>query len=168
MTAGEFGSPIGPLLRESLPRLSWLEKVHWFAADRSSVLERLRADHSAEEPDPTLVVWDRYVCSAFAYRLAEIRRAHADEEAGLAVVRAANIAFPAPSLTIYLDLPLQLSRARSPSEHQSIEVLALVRAAYEEMLDELSEVARVDATQAPQQVAEDTLDAIINSGILNR
>jgi len=106
---GEFMSPIGGILIAELPRLTPMEKVYWFAADRAWTLEWLRRQRA------DLVVWDRYLESAFAYRTSEMRMGLAPvgiEE----VVTSVNRAFPAADLNVYLSLEPELAMARRRME----------------------------------------------------
>ena len=106
---GELRSPIGPLLRNRLPQLSPLERVHWFAADRASTLEQVRTSIDIEQP--TVVVWDRYLDSARAYRSAEVELGVAPLEI-LELVERVNQAFPAPDRVLFLDTDPSVARAR--------------------------------------------------------
>jgi dTMP kinase len=103
---GEFLSPLGSQLRANLPRLTPLEKVYWFAADRASTLM-----HLAKELDSGVIVWDRYVDSARAYRRAEVELGQADRSI-LSILESVNVAFPVPDLTIFLDVSVHVAMER--------------------------------------------------------
>lgn len=94
---GEFQSPMGELLRENLGSLTSLEKVYWFAADRASTLESLSVT------DGSVVVWDRYIDSARAYRRAEVELGWADPDI-LDILEEVNARFPIPDLVLYLSV----------------------------------------------------------------
>lgn len=146
--------PIGRFIREALrdpgrgvsdAALAWL-----FAGDRH--------EHLAQVVKPALqagsdVVSDRYLLSSLAYQSPSV---------GWDTVLALNAPFPAPDLTIFLDLDpeVSLSRVRArgePAERfEALERLAEVRARYEEAMTILLErgerVARIDAAGSPDAV----------------
>jgi len=108
MGAAEFQSPLGKDLMERLPTLTPQEKVLWFAADRCSTLEALDLRRAGE----SLVVWDRYTASAFAYRSADAEILGLDESKLLSYVREVNSIFPPPILSLYIDVPIDVSLRR--------------------------------------------------------
>jgi dTMP kinase len=101
---GEMRSALGDLLRERLGRLSPVEKIYWFAADRASTLAI--ASHQGGDGRETTVVWDRYVDSARAYRGAEVELGLAPPSV-LELVETINASFPAPDQVMFLDIDVE-------------------------------------------------------------
>lgn len=164
MEAGEFRSVLGPLLRRHLHALASTEKVLWFAADRASVWANIRDGLAAD----SVVVWDRYVASAIAYRMAEARRSRrADAPELIGYVLSVNRIFPNPDLYIYLDLPVSTARQRKNPAFPNYD-LDLVQQCYREAFCLLGSPVRViNAAQPPMNVLEDCILEIQESGVLN-
>ncbi|MEQ1701791.1 MAG: dTMP kinase [Ilumatobacteraceae bacterium] len=145
--AGEFMSPIGSWLSTALRDLSFLEKVLYFAADRASALRDATASGAA------LVIWDRYVLSAFAYRLAELDRLGrmAEREECFSFIATVNGFFPSPVLTVWLQLSPEIALDRKPG---GLEVLRTVHQAYNDLFEALeSPWVSVDASGSLVTVA---------------
>lgn len=147
--------PIGRFIRASLgdpargvsdAALGWL-----FAADRHDHLQDVIAPALAAGSD---VVSDRYLLSSLAYQGATL---------GLARVAELNAGFRAPDLTLFLDLPPEVSLARvaargEPRERfEALDRLQTVRTAYEGALALVlargERVAHLDASGSPDEVA---------------
>jgi thymidylate kinase len=146
--AGEFESPIGEWLSNSIGSLSFSEKILLFAADRASGLAGIG------NSDAQILIWDRYVLSAFAYRVAELERlGRVDEEHEVInYISAVNAIFPVPALTIWLRLPIDVALERKEG---GLEYLSAVERSYEKVLSEYTGLwATVDASQSAEDVAE--------------
>lgn len=165
---GEFGSRLGEILLTNLHNLSPMEKVLWFAADRISIIERLSQETA---PDAAAVVlWDRYVASAIAYRQAEaaLRMDSARAEGLLQYTRQVNAIFPLPTLYLYLSISPATSKARKASSY-SMETLRQVEGAYFGYLQSLAvPLATVDAERSVQEVVDSCVTEIQNRVIMTR
>lgn len=147
--------PIGRLIREALrdpalgvsdAALAWL-----FAGDRHEHLSQVIRPALQDGQD---VISDRYLLSSLAYQSGAV---------GLERVLELNAGFPAPDLTLFLDLAPEVSLARvqargEPQERfEQLERLAAVRAAYERAiavcLSRGEKIARIDASGSPDEVA---------------
>jgi len=105
---GERKSPIGPLLHdEYLKTYSAFLKTYLFATDRAWTYEKTCLPALRRG---ALVLWDRYVDSAVAYRSAELKRKKS--AINLDFVRQINAPFMKPDLTIYLDLNIRVAKKR--------------------------------------------------------
>ncbi len=142
---------------EDAPRravLPWL-----FAADR--------ADHLDREVRPALaagrhVVTDRYVPSSLAYQALD---------APAELVWQLNAAFPAPDLTVFVEVPpeVALDRIGARGDRREVyerrDLLERVAANYAEALDRLAQrgdrVERVDGTQPIDAVHQRILAAVL-------
>lgn len=102
------------------------------------------------------MLWDRYVASAYAYRRAEIalgRSGLLDEE----LVTRVNASFPAPALTVYLDVSVDSARKRrslsGKPETYDATMLQQVQREYDRIGAELGAAfVRVDAEGSASQV----------------
>lgn len=158
--AGEFGSPLGTILRQNLPNLTMVEKVLWFAADRASVWASL----SAAGHDDSIILWDRYVASAITYRMAEARRSQEDVLGIVDYVTMVNKIFPRPDLYLYLDVAASVARGRKQPSRQD---LSLIRECYNEVFPLLDSIVRaVDATLSVAKVVQACVSEIIQSGVV--
>jgi dTMP kinase len=148
---GELRSPIGPFIRENLDTMSALQKTYLFAADRAWTYER-EATPGLERGD--LVVWDRYVASALAYRNVEVR----PTDVGLLrLVGEINRPFPEPDLTIWIDITVDTSIRRAGQGEQQLygaDFLRAVREEYRRRADEAKWV-RIDGEAPPIEVAQE-------------
>lgn len=130
---GEQLSPIAPLLRgRAIQDLSPFLKTYFFAADRAWTYERecLPALRGG-----ALVLWDRYVDSAIAYRTVEFERVPTLVD--LAFVLQINQPFRPADFTFYVDVSVKTSVARSERdggpEPYDPDFLGAVRQKYLEM-----------------------------------
>jgi dTMP kinase len=104
----EFQSPLRDVFRDALGALSPFQKTYLFAADRAWTYEGTCLPALEEG---RLVLWDRYVASALAYRSVELGR----EETQLQLddVRAINRPFRGPDLTLLIEISVETSVARA-------------------------------------------------------
>src|SRR5208283_3734123 len=101
----EFSSPIGYCLRESLGEMSPISIAYAFAAERHWLIEHCN-------PTPGgLVVWDRYIDSAYACRTADVRAGRAPSHL-MDVVREIVERMPKPTLTLYVDTSVPTATSR--------------------------------------------------------
>jgi dTMP kinase len=120
--------PVGVLIRQKLAAGSELGDdvfPYLFAADRRDHLDRVVLPALARG---AVVISDRYALSSFAYQSRSL---------GLARVMALNADFPAPDLTLVLDLPAEECLARiearggTRERFETLERLRAVAAAYD-------------------------------------
>jgi dTMP kinase len=159
VTCGERLSPLGDLLAsKELPRLSPFIKTFWFAADRAWVFEKVC---QPELRIGALVIWDRYVASAIAYRSADF--SDGTDLIDTEFVERINSRFPIPDLTILLDISTRTSsdRARHAGQEESYSMIHLerVREAYLTLARRWPTVT-VNGEQLPDGVAADIGAAI--------
>lgn len=133
VVCGERMSPFGYLLKkEELPKLSPLVKAYLFAADRAWTYEK----HC--EPallEGALVIWERYVDSALAYRGAD---AVVSDKSWLRdLTLEINRPFVTPDLVVFLDIRPE-SAARRPmsaSTRFDLEFVERVLVEYEQLAE---------------------------------
>ena len=155
-TATQFESPIGEWLSRNRKSLSVIEKVLYFAADRASILRQL------ESRGVGVVLWDRYVLSALAYRLADTWRSGSDDSISEIeeFTSQVNRLFPTASLTVWLRLDPRVAESRARPGHDAD--LSLVDKAYVRIFDNLgSSWAEVDASDSVGEVARAVLNLVI-------
>lgn len=164
---GEFGSPIGHELERMLRQgsLSPLEKTLLFAADRAWTLEHICADaHGAGK----MVLWDRYVPSAIAYRAAEVAIGKSDLPSEY--VEQVNSRFPAATLNVLVDITVETSMARATSKKPSpydAAMLEEVRSQYRHLIQASPETFTVvDGSATVDVVADHVLTALAKRGLL--
>ncbi len=149
---GEFKSRAGELLKR---QSNWQDdpvlKLYGFAADRAFLFRAI----AALEPHPKLIVWDRYVDSAVAYREGEKRLGRSPY--GAAEARAINALFPRPVRVLYLSVPVDKTLQRKPGDRLLLEKVATV---YDDLARERSYVT-VDATRSADEVANDAKREIL-------
>ncbi|WP_315828397.1 MULTISPECIES: dTMP kinase [unclassified Bradyrhizobium] len=150
---GELQSEIGYLLKT---KREWLAdpliKLHAFAADRAVTYSLL----SKSSASGSIVVWDRYLYSALAYREAELRLGRSS--LGLAEATQVNRTFPQAALIIYLEVPIECAIARKGGDPALLEQ---VDQCYKELLDSMGVPYRkVNGTGSPEAVAADVEGAI--------
>lgn len=145
-------SPWGHLLAdERLRDLTSLEKTYLFASDRAHTYERMGK--------PALdvgrvVIWDRYVDSALAYRLAELAF-KPSPTLTIDIVRAVNSAFPPPDLVLYLEASdVNILHRKHSKQAYPLEHYRRVRAAYAEVLTD-RRVKSLDANRPVELVVEE-------------
>ncbi|HEY3315286.1 MAG TPA: dTMP kinase [Bacillota bacterium] len=164
VACGEFESPISSTLRELVHKgCSPLLKTYLFAADRAWTYEHTCLPSLQKG---AVVLWDRYVDSAIAYRSVEHARG-----SGLSpsFVRQVNNRFRPADLTILLDISAETStqRARTAGkcEPYDEEFLRAVRAFYlrEARKKRDKEYIIVDADRPRDSVARDVAQIIRGS-----
>lgn len=161
LTCEPTDGPVGRLIREVLAgRQAIADGVlpYLFAADR--------ADHLARTVLPALeagrlVVSDRYLHSSLAYQSLAVP---------LEQVERLNAAFPAPDLTVFLDLDPEACMvriaARSPhrDRFETLEQLRAVGAAYELVLERRTalgeSILRLDGGLGPEALHRLVLEAV--------
>ncbi len=158
---------IGGLIREVLAkrRTSLVERgdlEYWlallFAADRQ--------DHLANVILPALgkgihVITDRYYLSSFAYQGLEV---------DLQSLRVINARCPAPDLTVFLDVPVEICKKRIERErwhtdlYEEAEKLQMVREKFFDTIERLSlegeRIEIVNGNDSPQAVHRSVLGAV--------
>lgn len=167
VTTGEFRSPITKVLRCMLKKGSspWL-KTFMFAADRAWTLEHC-AWPALLRPN-AVVVWDRYVASALAYRAAELSTVPASSTTvDINFVRSINSLFPAPGLTLFVEIPVATSMERArhsgKPEIYGYSTLERVCEEYERLSQEPNgRFVKIDGTRAPDEVLDCAVGAISN------
>lgn len=104
----ELSSPLGSIIRHQiLPQGSFFLKTFFFACDRAWIYEK---EAKPALDDDKIVVWDRYVDSALAYRKAE------EDSANIitySFVEEINKIFPEPDHIFYVKIPLEVFKKRS-------------------------------------------------------
>lgn len=149
--------PVGTLIRAQLAGGELGDSVlpYLFAADRRHHLDSVVLPAVARG---ALVVSDRYALSSFAYQAAAL---------GLDRVLALNADFPAPDLTVFLDLPPEacldriLRRGLPRDRFETLERLTLIRTAYETAMARTGwPVLRVDAALPAGLVHEAIVEAL--------
>ncbi|MSP54161.1 MAG: dTMP kinase [Myxococcales bacterium] len=145
--------PVGALIRDHLRR-SWQDVLgdgvfpYLFAADRRDHLDCVVLPALARGEN---VLSDRYALSSFAYQA---------EAHGLDRVMRLNQDFPAPDLTIMLDLaPAMcldriLARGSPRDRFEALDQLNTIAAGYEAAIRAVSwPIVRIDANGTPAQIA---------------
>ncbi len=154
-TCSERQSPLGCfLVPEKLAELSPFLKTYFFAADRAWVYERIcRPKLEAG----ALVIWDRYVASAIAYRSADLLPGTSLID--MEFVKKINEPFPVPDLTILIDISTATSsnrgRRANMEEAYSGVYLKRVREAYL-TLAQCWPTVTVNGEQPAEKVAAET------------
>jgi dTMP kinase len=146
LMTGEFESCVGRLLKGTA---QWEQdpilKLFGFAADRAFRFEEI----SSLRPRPRVIVWDRYVDSASAYREAEQRIGRFPY--GRAEAEDINSLFPAPIKVLYLDLPV--SKIRERDKIGRADLLTEVAKVYSEIAsDRGGAYVTIDANQSKEEV----------------
>lgn len=150
--------PVGRLIRAQLAGGEVGDGVlpYLFAADRRDHLDRVVLPAMARG---AAVLSDRYALSSFAYQSGAM---------GLAEVRRVNAAFPAPTLTILLDLApedclARIERRGAPRDRfETLDRLRTVQAAYEAAIADTPDwpLLRVDAAHPVDVVHARILEAL--------
>jgi thymidylate kinase len=160
----EFGSPLGQCLREGLRVMSPLSIAYAFAAERHWLIEHC-------DPTPgALVLWDRYVDSAYACRSADVQAGRAP--AGLMdVVREVTERMPKPATTLYLDTSVVTATARLEERRRLLDwpvrsdasLLRFQREAYERLWrDRTPPPARLDGEARRAMVVAQATDVLLS------
>lgn len=158
-TCSERQSPLGCLLvPEKLADLSPFLKTYFFAADRAWVYERVcwpRLELG------NMVIWDRYVASAIAYRSADLMPGTSLID--LEFVKKINEPFLVPDLTILIDISTATSsnrgRRAGTEEAYSAVQLERVREAYLTLAQRWPTVS-VKGEQPAERVAAEAATSI--------
>lgn len=154
--------PVGRLLRQALADITIGEGVlpYLFAADRRDHLDRVVLPALARG---AVVISDRYALSSLAYQSLAL---------GLAKVVALNADFPAPALTLMLDLPPAVCLARiearlaasggTRERFESLTRLTEIAEAYEAAIAQAAgwRIARVPAHGSPDDVEQRVAEAV--------
>lgn len=152
----ELTTSIGSLIKDwpSKFPLSPTMKAFLFAADRQLRIENLRRDR-----EPDIVIFDRYLFSAVAYRQAE----------GLDArwVKEVNAANPRCDCVVLIDLPADESLNRNASSKYNVpyteDYLDKVRTIYLDMADSIGAKV-VDGLKPVEEVA-DEVEGLINDAL---
>jgi thymidylate kinase len=160
----EFSSPLGPCLRAGLHVMSPVSIAYAFAAERHWLIEHC-------DPTPgALVLWDRYVDSAYACRSADVRAGRAPAQL-MDVVRDVTGKMPGAASTIYLDTSVATAAARLEERRRLLhwpvrsdaQLLRFQREAYERLWrDRTPPPARLDGEAAPALVAAAATDVLLS------
>ena len=112
LTVGEFGSPVGDILKSLLGRgLSPYQKTLFFALDRSLMLDEVRSAIDYGSQEVNVLLWDRYTLSAYVCRQMEIEEGQAPMGL-MATITAVNESFPPADLVVFLDAPISVCAKR--------------------------------------------------------
>jgi len=127
---GELRSPLAPIIRDAMQkRCSAFLKTFLFASDRAWTYE---AECLPALKRDELVLWDRYVDSAIAYRAIELSRSASLID--LDFVTEINRPFQKPDLVVFIDISadvsMQRARASESTEPYDREFLEDVRVEY--------------------------------------
>jgi dTMP kinase len=155
----ERQSPLSFLLSSNaLSSLSPFLKTYLFATDRAWTYER---EFLPQFTSGALVLWDRYVDSAIAYRGAELSRTSSPVD--IDFVHQINIPFRQPDITFFVSVRPEVATARiskhRPNEPSDAEFLRLVAKQYAR-LAHLRHYVTVDGERNAQEVVKDIADRI--------
>ena len=147
----ELTSFLGPYIKDGLRQsgLSAIDKVLLFAADRHLRWTKILQT----EPVPRILLADRWVYSAIAYRCA-------DNFELASYVEEVNRVFPNPDLTIFIDITASESLSRG-EETYTESYLDGVRAQYHRLVDERG-LVRVDGMKSASQVHAQVRGLVLN------
>lgn len=163
--APEFSSPIGHCLRDSLGVMSPISIAYGFAAERHWLI-----DHCDETPGG-LVIWDRYIDSAYACRSADIQAGRAPSEV-MDVVHEIIARMPKPSATLYIDTHVETATTRLMLRQQHLgmpirndaQLLEFQREAYERLWHSRTPPPkRLNGETSRSMLLEQAADAILAS-----
>jgi thymidylate kinase len=161
----EFSSPIGHCLRENLNAMSPVSIAYAFAAERHWLVERC---------DPTvdgLVIWDRYIDSAYACRSADVMAGRAPLQL-MDVVREIVERMPQPTITLHVDTSVPTAFARLVLRQQLLSspirnderLLEFQREAYQQLWRERKPPPRrLDGEASRSLLVEQAVDEILSS-----
>jgi len=150
----EFQSPIGCEVRKLLQeKATFFLKTYFFAAGRAWTYKNI-AEPALKSGK--IVIWERYVDSALAYRYAE--RDNADI-IDFNFVKNVNEPFKKADITIYLKIPAGYSRERAESagrkEPYNIDFLKQVEQYYDFLKEQNLSYRVVDATKTTDEVTKE-------------
>jgi thymidylate kinase len=160
----EFGSPLGMCLREGLRVMSPNSIAYAFAAERHWLIEHC-------DPTPgSLVLWDRYVDSAYACRSADVQAGRAPASL-MDVVQEVTERMPKATATLYLDTSVVTATARLEERRRLLDwpvrsdprLLRLQREAYERLWrDRTPPPARLDGEASRAMVVAEATDVLLS------
>ena len=161
--ADEFSSPVGHCLQEGISMLSPISIAYTFAAERHWLIE-----HCPSMPGG-LLIWDRYVDSAYACRSADVKAGRAPSYL-MDVVHEIVERMPKPTLTLYIDISVSTAFARTTLRQgllglpvrNNVEVLAFQRDAYEQLWRRRTPApVRLDGEASRDHLLGQAIDAIL-------
>ena len=155
----EMTSPIGPSIRTLLSqRGSFFLKTFFFAADRAWLYENIALPALKNSK---IVLWDRYVDSALAYRYAEIEQADIID---YDFVKTINQPFPTPDLTIYINIDVNesINRAKRAMRHEPYDerFLTYVKAFYDKKYENTEKCMILDGKKKTEELCEHIIKSI--------
>lgn len=158
----EFASPLGSAIRDALPELPPLARAYAFAAERHWTIVRVAG------VDADVVLWDRYVDSSIATRMADVAVGRGDPEL-VDVGRELAARLPRPHMTLLLQLPARLAIERVatrdravPSVYDVVGLAALGEAFDACVAEDPGRFVKLDATGSPEEVLEQAYAAVSN------
>jgi dTMP kinase len=161
----ELESPIGDHIRKVLSEeIPAEQKVSLFAADRAwTYINRCQPALA----DGKLVLWDRYVDSAFAYRGAEISLDATDID--ISLVQNMNSMFRDPNLILYIDIKTKTSIRRG-NQHEAAkfydrEYLSEVQKQYQRLRKRRDYVV-IDGERSIDEITAEILTILDSRGII--
>lgn len=149
----ELTTKVGGTIKESLKdgELSPISKAFLFAADRQIRIEKLKD----EMDEDNVIIFDRYLYSAIAYREAE--------DLSGDWVRELNKFLPKSDVNIYIDISPDESIKRNTDKkfniHYSSHKLARIRDAYLKYVD-LGELTLIDGMRDLDEVMKDVINIL--------
>lgn len=161
----EFSSPIGPCLRDTLVAMSPISIAYAFAAERHWLIE-----HCNQTPGG-LVIWDRYVDSAYACRSADVRAGRASADL-MDAVREIVAKMPKPHLILYVDTSASTALKRLVRRQRLLQfpvrndeqVLEFQREAYEQLWrTRTPSPLRLNGEVSGETLLEQAVDGILSS-----
>lgn len=163
--APEFSSPLGHCLRKSLRAMSPISIAYGFAAERHWLID------NCDKTPGGLVIWDRYIDSAYACRSADVRAGRAPSQV-MDVVNEIVARMPKPSATLYIDIDVETASTRLMLRQQRLgmpirnnaELLAFQREAYERIWNNRTPPPkRLNGEATRSRLLEQATDAILES-----
>jgi len=158
----EFQSPIKDNVKALLHEdATFFLKTYFFAADRAWTYKKIALP--AIEAG-RIVIWDRYVDSALAYRFAELDNA---DIINFNFVKEINKPFRKADITIYLKMPAENSAERAASagrkEPYNMAFLKQVGQYYDNVARRNSSYRIVDATKTENEITDEVIAIITQS-----
>ena len=155
----EFSSPIGEALRTLLnEKGSFFLKTFYFAADRAWIYEKIAKPVLDKKG---IVLWDRYVDSALAYRSAEVDKADIID---FSFVRKINDPFPKADLKFYFKISAQesVNRAKNANRNEPYDFSFLEKVSeyYDNLYKEDSSCIIIDGTLSSKEICECIINKI--------
>lgn len=172
LTAEPTTGPVGSLIRQALnhrlhfsddPETDDRQLAHLFAADRYDHLHNAVNGMLALLRRGATVISTRYYLSSFAY--------HCNSPEDFELVRRLNADFPAPHVTFFIDVPVEVCLARiagsrtNAEKYETEHKLRTVRGRYEEaMRDFPGVVHRIDGSLPQEEIHARVLAALSGTG----